>query len=112
MRAARFAFAIYFLIAGALASVSAQSSGPIELTYIANEGFLITGGGKKVLVDALLREGIPESYLRPAPETLKKMEASQPPFDGVDLVLATHFHRDHFNAGSVAAHLRANPRAN
>lgn len=111
MRTPRFAFAIFILVAAALASLSAQSPGPIELTYIANEGFLIVGGGKKVLVDALLREGIPESYLRPAPETLKKMEASQPPFDAVDLVLATHFHRDHFDATSVAAHLRANPRA-
>lgn len=111
MRTSRFAFAIFILVAAAWASLSAQPRSPIELIYIANEGFLMTGGGKKILVDALLRQGIPEDYLRPAPETLRKMEAAQPPFD-VDLVLATHFHRDHFDAGSVATHLRANPRAN
>lgn len=100
------------LLLGAASAIlaTAQSSEKVELTYIANEGFLIAGGGKKVLVDALLREGIPQDYARPDPNTLRKMESAEPPFDHVDLALATHFHRDHFNAASVAAHLRANPQ--
>ena len=32
-------------------------------------------------------------------------------FAGVDLILASHFHGDHFDAASVARHLRANPEA-
>lgn len=105
------AYLAALFIAASGMTFGAQSTGELEITYIANEGFLIAGGGKKVLIDALLREGIPESYLRPVPETLTKMESAQPPFDGVDVVLATHFHRDHFDAGSVAGHLKANPRA-
>jgi len=92
-------------------STAPQRPGAIDLTYLANEGFLIGGGGKKILVDALLREGIPKYYLRPSPATLSRMETATSPFDGIDLVLATHYHRDHFDAGSVAAHLRANPKA-
>ena len=111
MPALRFVSVSWLLIAIGFGFAAAQPSGKVELTYIANEGFLITGGGKKVLVDALLREGIPQDYPRPAPETLQKMESAQAPFDRVDLVLATHFHRDHFNAASVAAHLKANPQA-
>ena len=100
------------LLAGALyATAAAQTPERVELTYIANEGFLVTGAHKKVLVDALLREGIPKYYERPSPETRQKMESAQHPFHNVNLVLATHFHRDHFDAGSVAAHLRANPQA-
>ncbi len=102
---------ILLCLATAFDSAAAQAKQGVELTYIANEGFLITGGGKKILVDALLRQGIPEYYLRPDVQTLKKLEGAHPPYDAVDLVLATHFHRDHFDAGSVAAHLRANPKA-
>jgi L-ascorbate metabolism protein UlaG (beta-lactamase superfamily) len=41
----------------------------------------------------------------------ERIEASQPPFDGIDLVLVSHVHGDHFHAESVAQHLRQNPQA-
>ncbi len=34
-----------------------------------------------------------------------------PPFDQIDLVIATHSHPDHFSADLVRGHLRNNPRA-
>ena len=39
------------------------------------------------------------------------MENAEPPFDSVDLVLATHDHADHFGATSIGKHLAANPKA-
>ncbi len=41
----------------------------------------------------------------------EKLESAASPFDGVDLVLATHHHADHFDAQAVAAHLSHNPQA-
>ncbi len=87
---------------------SAGSS--VEVTYIANEGFLLSGGGKIVLVDALFRRGVP-GYAVPSEVMRKQMEAAQSPFDRVDLALATHSHDDHFDAEAVGAHLMSNRSA-
>jgi L-ascorbate metabolism protein UlaG (beta-lactamase superfamily) len=73
----------------------------VRVTYIFNAGFLITAGDKRILVDALY-EGYPEGVLKPLLE-------SQPPFDGVDLILATHEHVDHFSAGMVRQYMLDNP---
>ncbi len=89
-----------------------RASTDINLTYIGNAGFLIEYQGKKILVDALFGRG--ESFTRcmnPADDLLQKMENAQTPFDDVDLVAATHDHRDHFTAACVAQHLLKNPQA-
>ena len=84
---------------------------PIEIAYIANEGFLIRSGGKALLVDALFRDATIDYCDVPSQELLESMVASEGLFRDIDLVLVTHAHRDHFDAGSVAGHLMANPRA-
>jgi ankyrin repeat protein/L-ascorbate metabolism protein UlaG (beta-lactamase superfamily) len=66
----------------------------VGITYIANEGFLISSKTKKVLVDALFKN--PYGYQDTPDEVLKKMVLSQPPFDRIDLMLFSHAHRDHF----------------
>ncbi len=76
----------------------------VVITFTSNAGFLITTGGKKILIDALYPGDT-------SPETLALMENAQPPFDSVDLVLATHDHPDHFGPTSVGRHLAANPKA-
>ena len=73
----------------------------IRVTHVFNTGYLITAGDKRILIDALY-EGYPEG-------TLKPVVYSQPPFDGVDLILATHEHRDHFSPELVARYMRENP---
>jgi L-ascorbate metabolism protein UlaG (beta-lactamase superfamily) len=79
------------------------------VTYIANEGFLVQGGGKSVLIDALFDNGF-GTYLAPSPETLDKLVEAREPFADIDLILITHPHGDHFNPKLVAAHLRKNQR--
>ena len=91
--------------AGALASVV-----NVEVTYVANEGFLLSGGGKKVLVDALFRDGVRGYAVAPA-DMRSRLEAAQSPFDGVSLILVTHAHSDHFDAQAVGAHLMGNSAA-
>lgn len=100
-------------LAISMAVVALPSTGPamaqVTVTHLANEGFLLEGGGKKVLVDALF-SGLP-GYRRVSPSTGKRLESALPPFDGIDLILATHFHDDHFSPGPVRHYLQANPRA-
>ena len=68
---------------------------PLDVAYIGNEGFLISRGEKKVLVDALHRN--PWGY----PETGERVYAmilhGRPPFDGIDLSIASHAHSDHMS---------------
>ncbi|MGE3465943.1 MAG: hypothetical protein AB7J13_03335, partial [Pyrinomonadaceae bacterium] len=65
----------------------------ITLTYVGNEGVLISDGAKAVLVDGLHREYGPD-YLFPPPQMLSAMETAEPPFDKVRSVLVSHIHLD------------------
>ncbi|MCL4703739.1 MBL fold metallo-hydrolase [bacterium] len=87
-----------------------DKAGALEVTYLANEGFMIAGGGKKVLVDALFREGV-AGYAVISPTTRELLEQARAPFDNVDAAFATHFHADHFDAEAVLAHLKNNPQS-
>ncbi len=69
---------------------TADPSG-VRVTFVGNSGFLITVGDQKVLIDALF-EGFPR-------------------FNGVDLILATHNHADHFSAELVRRYMQNNPEA-
>ena len=80
----------------------------VTLTYVVNEGFIIEAGGKKIVVDGLLSNV--GSYQVPT-MVQRAMIAGRPPFDGVDLVLATHSHEDHFDPQVVGEFLAANPEA-
>lgn len=91
-------------------SIVPVKSGVLEVTYLANEGFMIAGGGKKVLIDALFREGV-GGYAVLSTATRELLEQARSPFDGVDVALATHFHADHFDAKAVLTHLKNNPQA-
>ncbi|MCP4724765.1 MAG: MBL fold metallo-hydrolase [bacterium] len=86
-----------------------QSESSLEVTYIANEGFLISSQNKQVLIDALFgREGI-DWCVTPPRDIMKKMENAENPFDNIDLILTTHWHIDHFDPISVSNHLKNNP---
>lgn len=84
-----------------------EASAGVEVTYIANEGVLISAGDRQVLIDGLHRKYQPD-YLFPSPELLKQMETAQAPFDQIDLVLVSHIHLDHFHGESVGLHLKNN----
>ncbi len=87
-----------------------SESRSVDITYVANEGFLITAGSDKVLIDALFSEGF-GTYLTPSRSARGKLKKASPPFDGVDLILVTHAHGDHVDARMVLAHLANNPGA-
>ena len=96
------------LAAAALLLVLAQAAGP-QIHYVANSGMLVTVSGRRFLIDAPIRDGIPP-YPVSSPEERARLEGARPPYDAVDAILITHWHDDHFSAGAIAAHLQANPR--
>jgi L-ascorbate metabolism protein UlaG (beta-lactamase superfamily) len=81
---------------------------PLQLTYIANEGVVVSSGASKILIDALFDKPNPE-YRAPSPEVLEKIMKGEAPYDGVDLALVTHNHPDHFDASLAARYLVASP---
>jgi L-ascorbate metabolism protein UlaG (beta-lactamase superfamily) len=86
-----------------------QSDG-VTITFLANEGVMLSSGTRKVLIDALFLK-YERGYATPAESTQASLEAARAPFDSVDVVLVTHRHGDHFHPAPVTAHLQANPRA-
>ena len=81
----------------------------VRVTFVGNSGFLITAGDKKVLIDAFF-EGFPPEYT--LPESVQSLLVNaQPPFDDIDLILASHAHDDHFSAAMIRQHMQNNPNA-
>ena len=111
---------VYFVMdrpwaSGTPSAVVTEASSPsqpptVEITYIANEGVLISAGGKQVLIDGLHREYGPEYAFLP-PADRDKIENAKAPFDAIDLILVSHRHLDHFHPESVGLHLQHNPKA-
>ncbi len=86
----------------------AASASQLDVTYLANAGFLLDDGEHKVLVDALFGDGL-RGYPRVPEPTRSILEGARPPFDDVDLVLATHHHGVHFDPDAVTRFLIASP---
>src|SRR6187397_2695640 len=96
----------FFLLLLRTGTATAQT---VTVTFVANEGVLLTSKSGKVLIDALFRSY--EDFVFPADSLREAMEAGRAPFDSVRLALATHWHGDHFEPRPVTAFLRANPGA-
>ena len=88
--------------------VFSQPGNPLEIVYVANEGFLISSGNQKVIIDGIFKAEF-NWCVTPSDEILAKISMSSPPFDDVDLVLFTHHHVDHFSAPHTIHHLKQNP---
>jgi L-ascorbate metabolism protein UlaG (beta-lactamase superfamily) len=82
-------------------TATADRAGSLAVTYLANEGFLLAAGDSSVLIDALFGDGL-DGY-RTVPHPIREdLENGVGRFAGVDCILATHEHADHFNPHSVA----------
>ncbi len=81
----------------------------VTVTFVGNSGFMITAGDKKILIDALFA-GLGDGYSLP-PEEVDLLVNALPPFDGIDLILASHDHGDHFSAEMVCQHIKNDPDA-
>ena len=87
-------------------TASPPANATVEITYIANEGVLISSAGKQVLIDGLHRE-YERAYAFLPPPHREKIETAKAPFDQIDLLLVSHRHLDH--TAGLAYLLRVNP---
>ena len=80
----------------------------VEVTYIANDGFLLNINDKKILIDALFGDKEYEWCVIPSQETINSILNNDDIFTDVDLIAATHKHVDHFYPHFVVKHLLNN----
>ena len=76
----------------------------LQITYIANEGFLLKTSTKKVLIDALFKEGY-GIFSVPSKEVTAQIMDSKDPFDSINLLLLTHYHKDHCDPALINEYL-------
>lgn len=90
-----------YRVAGAIVS--------LHVTYLGCEGVLIRAAAGAVLIDGLFGEEAAPFAMPPAGD-LEALRRARPPFDAADVVIATHFHGDHFDPAAVTEYLRASRR--
>ena len=82
----------------------------VQVTYIANAGFLIEVNNKKILIDALLEKHEPQYCVIPTDNLLKNMKSAADEFSDINIIVSTHHHPDHFCKAVVMSHLLNNPK--
>lgn len=79
---------------------------PVEIRLVANMGVLVSQGESKVLIDALFADVERGVFREPSAQDRDAILNGTGAFEGVDALLVTHRHADHFNADEVGALLR------
>jgi L-ascorbate metabolism protein UlaG (beta-lactamase superfamily) len=87
----------------------ATPAGRLEVTYIANSGFMFASGNTRILVDALYLNG--DIWETPSKKVQKAMTTGSSPFQKISHLLVSHYHDDHFDARLVSSFLINNPNA-
>jgi L-ascorbate metabolism protein UlaG (beta-lactamase superfamily) len=82
----------------------------LQITYVANEGFLFQTFNRKFLIDALFSDGY-GIYATPPVDVINRIISAQPPFDNISHYFLTHYHKDHCDPKLVKEFLTKNPNA-
>ena len=78
------------------AGTACADENTLRATYLANAGVMVEHGQSKILFDPLYR--LNHDYYLHVPDDMENAIVSgTPPFDGVDAIFISHFHRDHFS---------------
>lgn len=91
-------------------AAATESGEGVEVVFLANEGVLLRGGDRSVLIDGCVREPY-AGYGAVPDEVWRQLLAAEPPFERLDLVLVSHAHRDHFQAEAARELLLARSEA-
>ena len=83
---------------------------PLDVTFIANAGFLIAGKEHKIMVDTLFQTGF-EKYTAPSSAAIDNMVKANPPFDKINLLVVTFKQAAHFDPLLTESFLVNNPGA-
>lgn len=80
---------------------------PTSVTYLGNEGLLLSDGEQKVLFDPFFHN-VYGQYQAVPKEIQDAILSNTAPYDGVDLIVVSHAHGDHFSAETVVEYLSKN----
>jgi len=92
---------------GQIIETEDQFQTDVTITYLQNDGVLISDGTKKILIDAIFSQA--NSWINLDPDENNKVINAQAPYDNVDLILITHNHGDHYWVSNVNTHINNNP---
>jgi len=82
----------------------------VDVTFLANDGFLLRSGKYSILIDAFVRE--PVGVFGALPEDVhRRLVNALPPFDALTVVLVSHVHGDHLQVRSLEKFLAKNNQA-
>ena len=109
MKKSIYAFLIFQL--SILNSLHSQDSINAEITYIGNEGFMISNNGNKVFIDALYYYSFGLGIMNVDASLRQMIINNQEPFSNSQLFLVTHNHPDHYDKTMVSSYLTNNPQA-
>lgn len=101
-------------LTGTLAARLAAPPGrDVTLVWLGQAGFVIDGGGCRIVIDPYLSDSLAEKYAGKAFPHRRMMPAPVVPggIRHVDAVLATHAHSDHLDPGTLPGLLAANSDA-
>ena len=100
-----FTWQLLVAVAGAIQSPDPPAA--VRLTYLANEGVMLSSARGRVLIDALFGDGLPDYAVVPQP-LRDSLERAAGDYGGPALVLSTHAHRDHHDSAAVARYVASN----
>ena len=85
----------------------------LRLYWLGQAGWVIDGGGRRLVIDPYLSDTLAQKYAGTAHPHIRMMPAPAAPaaIAHVDAVLATHAHTDHLDPGTLPALMAANPCA-
>lgn len=100
-------FFVIFLLVTKVYCQQNNSQKDLQITYIANEGFLISNDNIKILIDGLFKS---KHYTSPSDSLISKIIDNKAPVDNINYFLVTHDHQDHFSEKLVSDFLSKNPK--
>jgi L-ascorbate metabolism protein UlaG (beta-lactamase superfamily) len=82
----------------------------VTVRYVANEGVLLVADTTRIMIDGLHRP-YRTQYASLGAKDRQLAESAEDLFAGIDLLLASHHHGDHFSGEAIASHLRSSATA-
>ncbi len=93
------------LIAMALPAARAHETHDTEAVYLGNAGVMVVHGDTKVVFDGFYRNDYGQYSLVP-PRIEEALLTGRSPYDGIDALVVSHVHGDHFTPGPALDFLR------